>query len=408
MVQSRKNLEEFIVEECSKILGNKEECCRLYNELKDSYNIPIGMSSDIITLRKEASEYSEFVLFCILSVIGNKSVKDFFTKEEIKVYSKTKYETKKVKLPIVFDNIIQISDDQWIGKITVKQLMLFRDSQMINYNENSQRTMRRIIDGDKEYYKIFVNKLAVSKIRESYEKDLYIPNTITLNIPPDNSEFSYKDNCLTITELVHFDILDGYHRYLAMSQIYDLNDDFDYNMELRVVSFDEMKAQQFIYQEDQKTKMRKIDSDSFNQNNAGNIIAQRLNIDPLCNIQGMINRNNGIIPAGDFAHLVNFFFFRGVPKKKEREKVIETIGFLRDRFNVLTQSNPYFISKRYSTRQLLIVLYIFTKEDIALNELEPTISKVLKNIDRIDSKLFSGEFPRKKLLTEIDSLINER
>ena len=40
-----------------------------YMDLSKRYNIPIGVSSDIISRRKDLSEYNEFVLFAITDVI---------------------------------------------------------------------------------------------------------------------------------------------------------------------------------------------------------------------------------------------------------------------------------------------------------------------------------------------------
>ena len=338
MLKQRDSLEKLLTQECKSISNNKKNCQETYSKLKEKFNIPIGISSDIITLRRDLCEFSEFILYALLFIIAENKVKNYFSAEEIKAYSKAKYKIEKFKLPYKMENMCQISEDQWIGSITVKELMKLRDAQLINYNENSQRTMQHIIDGEREYYKISLNKAAVSAIRESYERDLYIPNTITLNMTED-SDFSFSNNTLTIREIKQFDIIDGYHRYIAMSQIYDVNKDFDYNMEIRIVCFSEQKAQQFIYQEDQKTQMKKIDSDSLNQNNAGNIVCQRLNADPLCNLQGLINRNDGVISAGEFCLLINYFYFKNINKSDVKTRIIQVTKELKEKLNAITESN---------------------------------------------------------------------
>lgn len=128
---------------------------------------------------------------------------------------------------------------------------------MINYNVNAQRTMQRVIKGDKELYRITLNKHAVNSIRRSFESGEFIPNTITLNIPEDpENEFYYneKNSELVIKNINHFDISDGYHRYVAACQAYDQNDKFNYPLEIRIVSFDNDKVKKFIFQEDQKQR----------------------------------------------------------------------------------------------------------------------------------------------------------
>jgi hypothetical protein len=88
-------------------------------------------------------------------------------------------------------------------------------------------------------------------------------------------------------------------------------------MELRIVNFTEDKAKQFIWQEDQKTQMRKIDSKSMNMNSSANIVVTRLNENVRCNLKGLISRNEGTIPFGELAELVDYFYFKGISKEKE-------------------------------------------------------------------------------------------
>ena len=49
------------------------------------------MSSDIISMRKYLSEYNEFVLFAIASVIDENKIKLYFTEREIEMYSNQTY-----------------------------------------------------------------------------------------------------------------------------------------------------------------------------------------------------------------------------------------------------------------------------------------------------------------------------
>ncbi len=185
--------------------------------------------------------------------------------------------------------------------------MKLRDAKLINYNENTQRTLRRIIKGTEEKYSIAINYKQVHAIEESFESGVYISNTITLNIPSE-ADFDYIDGRLIINSIEHFDIIDGYHRYLALSNINKKNPNFNIVMELRIVCFSEEKAKQFIWQEDQKTKMKKIDSDLMNRNNNGNQVVTLLNQSGI--VAGRVNTTNGIINAAVMARALNETFFR--------------------------------------------------------------------------------------------------
>ena len=238
----------------------------------ETFGLQSGEVSDYLRCAKEIPLDEYFKLFVLTVVTMNDRLAEFFTETEINTYKNQKIE-KSDDFPLVFD-VVEIANDQWIGRVTVKELMKLRNLHLVNYNANTQRALRRVTINGVEQFKIFINAKAKNAIKESLETRAYIPNTITLNIPED-ADYSFKGNKLTINEINHFDIIDGYHRYCAIQELYDLNHDFDYNIELRLVCFTEEKAKRFIWQEDQKTKMRKIDSERMNTSSLSNQFCDR-------------------------------------------------------------------------------------------------------------------------------------
>lgn len=416
MLKARQSLEQYLVEQYEKIVLDNDRCKGIYNYANHTYEIPKGFVSDLVSRRMEMSEASEFVLFIMLDSICNteKNKKDskiyeFYTEQEIKHYKNSKYEVNKIKFPLVF-KMIQIAEDQWVGKISADLLMKLRQVQLINYNENAQRTMQRIVRGDKEVYKIKVNQKAVDGIQNSFENRSFIPNTITLNIPMEtNYDFYYdeEDLSLVIKSLEHFDITDGYHRYLAAGRAKNKNPNFDYPMELRIVNFTEDKAKQFIFQEDQKTKMRKVDSNSMNMTKAANIVVERLNDNVKCNLKGLINRNDGLIPFGEFAELVNYFYFKGIGKEKEKVVIVNAINELTCNFNALTEYNTWYLENKMDYRTLLTAMFCFNyfrcHED--KNYVCEIIEKAAKEVTKSDNKKFKNRNPRKVLMTEVEKIV---
>ena len=196
------------------------------------------------------------MIFAFLDVESPGAVDEFFTEEEVREFRKTRYKVKKVAFPLVFEGMAQVASDQWIGVTSAKRLMELKDAQLIRYNANTQRTLKRVVRGEQRFYRISLNKKSVGEIRKRMESDTYIPDDITLNVPV-GSEFTYSNGTLKITSMEAFDIIDGYHRYIAMSQSSATKDGFDYPMELRIVNFPEHKAQRFIFQKDQKTLMKR-------------------------------------------------------------------------------------------------------------------------------------------------------
>lgn len=421
MLQSKQNLETYLEERLNRVITDADMCTNIYNYANQTYDIPKDIVSDLVSMRVDISEASEFVLFIILDSINEVSkristpVSDFYTEQEIKAYKNSKYKVDKIKFPIVF-NMIQVAHDQWVGSITSKELMNLRKAQLINYNENAQRTLQRIIKGEKEFYKVAVNKAAVSAIKDSYTEGRYIPNTLTLNIPLETQyDFKYDNETksLIIKNLEHFDITDGYHRYLALGQVSYLDHDFDYQMELRIVNFSEEKARQFIFQEDQKTKMKKIDSDAMDTYRAANIVAARINESMRCNLQGMIGAttsgSNKTISLGYFTSIINYFYFRDkVGKETEKAKIINVTKKLIDYFNLLTELEPEYLNKTYTFKLLITIFTVFeTINEKNINKMPEIISYVYERLDRIDPLKFKSSSIRKTLINDLIAIIRE-
>lgn len=413
MLKDKKMLEQYLESQCDRIVTDNDKCKAIYNYANETYDIPKGKMSDLISRRMAMSEASEFILFILLDSMCNVlkgkflGIDQFYTMQEAQYYRKSKYKNEKIKFPITF-KMIQIEDDQWTGKIDVKTLMKLRQAQMINYNVNAQRTMQKIVRGDKESYKITLNQKAIGEIASAYAHKTFIPNTITLNIPAElDSDFYYdEESCsLIIKSLDHFDVTDGYHRYIAACQVSDLDKDFNYNMELRIVNFTEDKAKQMIFQEDQKTKMRKIDSNSMNMNKAANIVVTRLNDNVRCNLKGLINRNEGVIPFGELAELVNYFYFKGVGKEKERSISIKAITELTDNFNILTEYNTNYLEHRMNYSTLLAAMFCFDYFKNIDYDVCQIIEKTAKAIEDSDGKKFKNRTPRKSLMIEVERLM---
>ena len=329
-------------------------------KVAEDSKLPIDVVSDYLTERKDLDSATDFELFKLAKSFEC-DLQKFFSEIEIKKYRDVAFVSNKLKFPLRIP-AIQICDDQWIGMMSAKELIKYRDAQIIYYNENTQRTMERIIDGETVHWTISLNKTAVNRIMQAYDNGTYIPNTLTFNISDEsNADFSYdKENKeLVIKSIDHFDILDGYHRYVALSKRYNIDSDFDYPMELRIVNFTEDKAKQFIYQEDQKTKMKKIDSESMNQNNIANRVAQRLNEDGTFNLYGQVGLNGKLINKADFAAAIEAIYKTSSIKKKD--ELVETVKIateIKNGINDFTGKMPELLSEEWGKDRIYAVLIL--------------------------------------------------
>ena len=388
MLQDRHTLEKAlqnkIVDISQDLIGRRNAVTKreVINELYERYNIPFDISSDIFSFRKSLSEVSILILFALTDIILNKSLKHYFTQTEIDTYKTAKYEYDKPINTITF-RMLPVNDDQWIGVTDVKTMMKLRDHQMIHYNGDTQRALQQVIRHGNVIMQPHLYMRAVTSISELYDKNEFIPNTLTLNLP-EYAEYSYNERTCELTiSTSHFDITDGYHRYVAMGYEYDNKKDFNYPTELRITKFSTVRAQGFIWQEDQKTKLKVIDSNYLNPSDYGNMIVRRLDEDS--NLRGKINNKDGVIDAPYLAECINKIW-----KPKSNKEVVDFTKDIRTLLNKFTEDNTEYIDKKWSNLEIISIFYAFYRglnthqtEDyiVRCNDMDFEVSRKVKKKD---------------------------
>ena len=398
MLKEKKELVEYLHSKCNSLVFNQEKLNEITTQIEAENNVPTGITTDIIAGRTNMEEDNEFLLFLICNKIKPDKAKEFFTENEISFYSAQQYERDEFEFPIEIQ-CIQVAPDQWIGAADVNFLIELRKAQLINYNANAQRTMQRIVRGNKESYKIAINAKAVKEIKASLSQGNFIPNVITLNMP-ETTDWTYdqKRNLLTINQIPAFDISDGYHRYLAMCQLKETNEDFNYPIELRIISFPDEKVKQFIYQEDQKTKMRKVDSASMNMSSPANIVLERLNTDTMFDLKGKVLRNGGQINFSYAGNIVEYIFFKGI-KTAPMNEIVAVKDKLKNGINAFVEANQEWFDRRFTFEELLILIYGVSKEwtpEIIVNK--------INHASDLDKRIFANKMTKKSMLNAIDKL----
>lgn len=389
-------VKEVLLNKFRKIILNKSDELKMYKYAYDKYNLQMGVFADYVSERKSLDEVSNIMFFMMLDsheaiVNPNKNIiSQYFTEKEIEDFSKIKIENEEIQFPLIF-NVVEISDDQWIGMIETNFLISLNENQLINYNPETQRTMQHVIRNGNDYYCIKVNSNAVNSISKEMSSSTYIPSPITLNIPEGEEDFVYipDKHQLIINSIKAFDIIDGYHRFLGINKCKTIDEEFNYHMELRITHFNVEKAQRFIYQEDQKTKMTKVDSDSYNMSSPGVIVSNKINENSLCNIKGYIGRNNSKINIAKMAELITFLWFPG-SKKEDRKRIIEVSKELVDDFNIITEANPEFLDMEYNNKTLtcVMVTFYYYKDKTDKTNMAKVIIETIKESDSINKRRF--------------------
>jgi len=241
-----------------------------------------------------------------ISDINSTNLEIFFEEIEIEKIRRYKVEEKKEdKDLLVFENVMQVADDIWTVVVPCQRIAQLYRENAVGYDFSTQRESKNIKSKDTIIQTASVNWASVEEIKEQLVKGLFIPNTITFNIPIENAEdIKYDKNKKRLIILKKsFKILDGFHRSLgiiaALREI-----DLNYNFEVRITNFNTDKARQFIVQEDKRNPINKEYIKSIDTADRVTAIVNNLNQNNSSELSGMITTNGALVTSGDA--LINF------------------------------------------------------------------------------------------------------
>lgn len=318
----------------------------------------------------------------------------YFTDIEIKELEKVKIENTVISYPLTFKDVKKINDQHFALFIDIKELVNLYNNNMIIYNFDTQRNKKVRKYGNKIIESVNLNKNSVREIGELMSKNEYFPNFITINLLQDGEdEFYYneKDKTFVINN-GELNILDGFHRLTAMSNVLEENPNLNLMFGLYITNFDVDKARRYIIQEDKKNKINSNYIKSIDNDNLVNKVVTKINESSNSDLRGKIVDEQHIINAG--IGLVISSTLRSTIEKcfeiQTRKDVQDISEFLIDGYNYIIGSYPdKFINKVKIEKEKTIHAYsntfiiyttllskLYGKEDWAKQ-----LNEKLKNLD---------------------------
>ena len=334
-----KNIGRKIIEQTGEVVSKKRNYLKAATHSILLKQRPLSDVSDkeiywvIDGLNETLSENGEH------NLIKNFKIKDIFTDKEIQKYSKAKFENVTETIYPISFKVLNISDDQWLSTISSKKLFELYKNQIINYNKNTQRPLKEVTKHGVKTYKINKNKQSVNAIKEDLKKGLFIPNCLTFNINMDNPSNEYyvdEENKELVLENGQFDLIDGFHRYSAITELLLENPDIEFNFGIWIMNFDENKSCRFIAQEDKRNKINKTYTkslDALNGDNFSSRIIQVLNENNNSPFKGKLTRyNDSNINYDDVVITINDNFKCNTRMEANRlsENIIKSFEILED------------------------------------------------------------------------------
>lgn len=352
----------------------------------------------------------------------------YFLDNEIEIYKTFKVDVSKSKNLIEFNNIIQINESHWIGKISVKYLAELYNNLKITYNPQTQRESGYFEDNGRLIFVPKTYPISVKEIKTKILTGTYEPDEITLNLLKDgNEKFEYdKNNMRIIIYNGRLDIIDGWHRSSAILEALADNPNLDISFELRFTNFDVQKARDFIIQKNKQRKINEKHIQSMNVSDYHNSIAKTLNENQKSDFKGkivsnkhLINRGYGLVMFDVIADSIEANF--EIKTRSQSEFIQEfLINYFNELYNILydefeerkgiyTESFSFIgyiaiASEIYSDsnwKDLMIEALSeidFSENNLFYNEIKPQIENKLskQNIKRI-SKYFKKTIKRGEL-----------
>lgn len=411
MLKSRQELNEHFEKLIIKYASSPEPMRAIATYCYENFGMPRARTQTILQMDASSMECTEAEIFWIMVAMNeyNSSwslrISQYYTDVEINTYLKAKAAVDNIQFPLVYD-MVEINNDQWIGRISAKELIRLRRADKITYNKSAQRRAKRVISGKTESTKITVIVSVVNKISQLLKERKFISNAITLNIPDDADFYYDKDKKqIVIRDIRSFDIIDGFHRYVAMCNVADDDPDFDYPMEFRLVNFSLEKENTFIWQEEQKTRMAAIDVKSYNMNDLANKIAYRISESATCAMSEIIDRN-GIIPVSHLANAIDNIYLKNMAEKEKKTAFVSLPKEIISNFNILTDTDESLLTRKWNVGDIYACIAAFyytrgkNKGDLyklcmtAMDELDKAsggVPQKIKKSQKIVQDLLTGE-----------------
>lgn len=251
----------------------------------------------------EIDRYVLLVLMHDTLAIGELNPQNWLTEDEIKEVANYKELPSRETLifPLVLQNVLEVVEDQqWIMVRDMNFVANLYSAKMIKYDYRTQRDPKLIKKRDKFIKVPNTNAKAVTEIATSIKDKTYTPNTITFNISKEDIySFSYDKvkKQLTIHEGT-INILDGWHRCLAMMTLLMMDEKMKYNFEIRFVNYNEARAAAFVKQEDIRNKISEQHIASIDMSELANSVTRTVNEDIQSDIAGKIVTDRKYITEG--------------------------------------------------------------------------------------------------------------
>lgn len=411
----REEIEKRVIENLKSIQNSRQKLYELNLKLMD-HNVPFGLVQTIFQNEENISDLELFILIGITSALydlgeGSLNPNDLYGDRELRdarILLNQK-QTDRVYLPITLKDVLRVNYDSYITIIRIADLVKMVESQLIVYDEETQRGVVYKESKSGGIIKSpIVNKASVKRISNKVVKNQYFEDMITLNIYSTEVEpvtYNEESRSLVINDGVVISILDGFHRLQGFTAAINNNPNIELNEILSIRVYDYETAKRFFSQINTINVLKKERRDELAQ--------ERMSDKVVADLQRKSEIGEQIASSASVNDLVGelttfdimSYAIDHIYEFERQLDVIKTAKYLNEFFAYLVGTFPDEFSSNIKKRKVLtmshplmfigyIVLSKFMQDhEIELENIETFINK----IDFEDERLLSLLLKRKSL-----------
>ena len=199
-------------------------------------------------------------------------IREYFTKLEYSQWINYKEESEPEELyPLVFEDMQQLANRMWQGKMTAQRIAKLDDKNILLYNFKTQRSPKYTVAG----IKIDLDKKKVKEIRKRILEGRQFPDHIRLNVLRNFQEkiqYNPKTQELIIGEGSIINVVDGQHRKVANSLVVEENPDIDFTWGVIITNYTENEIRDYILQINKQKPIKKEQIKSWDMDRKENLV----------------------------------------------------------------------------------------------------------------------------------------
>jgi hypothetical protein len=326
----------------------------------------------------------------------------YFTESEIKQYENP-YMDESYDKDIIINGWLKVADDYLLTVVNIGQIYEWFNLCKIKYNENTQKKL--VIKESKGVMirVLRIAKEAISSIIGLFKKDEFIPDDITININPETNPdcLHIEKDKIVISKDATIDLIDGMHQYISMTEYKSLHPEWDYNTEVRVVAFNDEKANRYILQRNNKNHLTDEEKTEKKQDEA-NFVINRLNDSFNFILKGTVKDKLFVINK-----ILNQLFNldkndKTISRIEHRQNSIKLANTIEKNINLLVERKK--INVEFSNEMWFISLYLIYYCQLKEIDFEYLINNI--NLDELSKKIVFKKFPTPSNIKIINEVIS--